>query len=37
LVEDDEEEGVGVEIDAGVESGVGGWLEVAHEVLRARG
>jgi hypothetical protein len=33
VVEDDEEEGSGVEINAGVESGVGGRLEVAHEDL----
>ena len=37
LIEDDEEEGPGVEIDAGIESGVGGRLEVAHESLRVKG
>src|SRR5262249_55945654 len=31
VVEDDEEEGPGVEIDAGIESGVGGRLEGTHE------
>jgi hypothetical protein len=30
VVEDDEEEGSGVQIDAGVESGVGGRLEGTH-------
>jgi hypothetical protein len=33
VVEDDEEEGCGVEIDASVESGVGGRLEGAQEDL----
>jgi hypothetical protein len=33
VVEDGEEEGPGVEIDAGIESGVGCRLEVAHEDL----
>ncbi len=33
VVEDDEEECSGVEIDAGIESGVRWWLEVAHEDL----
>jgi hypothetical protein len=33
LVEDDQEQGPGVEIDAGIESGVGGRLEEAHEDL----
>jgi hypothetical protein len=33
VIEDDEEEGSGVEIDAGIESGVGGRLKVAHEDL----
>jgi hypothetical protein len=37
VVEDDEEEGSGVEIDAGVESGVGGGVEVAHEDLVVSG
>jgi hypothetical protein len=37
VVEDDEEEGPGVEIDAGIESGVGWWLEVAHEDLGVSG
>ena len=29
-VEDDDEQGPGVEIDAGVESGAGGWRETTH-------
>jgi hypothetical protein len=33
VVEDDEVEGSGMEIDAGIESGVGRRLEVAHEDL----
>jgi len=33
VVEDDEEEGSGVEIDAGIESGIRCGLEVAHEDL----
>ncbi|HEY7427909.1 MAG TPA: hypothetical protein VH682_26995, partial [Gemmataceae bacterium] len=33
----DEVEGSGVEIDTGIESGVGGRLEVTHEVLRVKG
>jgi hypothetical protein len=33
-VEDAEEQGPGMEIDAGVESGVGGGLEAAQEGLR---
>jgi hypothetical protein len=33
MVEDDEEESSGVEIDAGIESGFGCRLEVAHEDL----
>ena len=33
MVEDDEEEGPGVEINAGIESGVGERLKVAHEDL----
>jgi hypothetical protein len=37
LVEDDEEERSGVEIDAGIESGVGWWLEVTHEDLGVSG
>src|SRR5262249_56500945 len=37
LVEDAEEQGPGVEIDAGIESGAGGGLEVAHEGLRLGG
>ena len=32
-VEDDEEQGPGVQIDAGIESGVSGRLEVTHEDL----
>jgi hypothetical protein len=36
-VEDDEEQGPGVAIDAGVESGAGGGLIVAHEGLQVRG
>ena len=36
-VEDDEEEGSGVQIDAGIESGVGGRLEVAQEDLVVSG
>src|SRR5262249_54158435 len=34
VVEDAEEQAPGVQVDAGVESGVGGGLEVAHEGLR---
>jgi hypothetical protein len=37
LIEDDEEEGPGAEIDAGIESGVGGRWEVAHEDLVVSG
>jgi hypothetical protein len=33
VIEDDEEEGSGVEINAGIESGFGCRLEVAHEDL----
>jgi len=36
-VEDDEEQGSGVEIDASVESDIGGRLEAAHEGLRFGG
>ena len=36
VVEDDEEQGPGVEIDAGVESDIGGRLEATHEGLRVR-
>jgi hypothetical protein len=33
LIEDDEEESPGMEIDAGIESDISGWLKVAHEDL----
>jgi hypothetical protein len=36
-VEDDEEQGPGMQIDAGIESGVGGRLEVTHEDLGVSG
>ena len=36
-VEDDEEQGPGVQVDASVESGLRRGLEVAHEGLRFRG
>jgi hypothetical protein len=35
-VEDGEEEGSGVQVHAGIESGVGGGKEAAHEGLRVR-
>jgi len=37
VVEDDEEEGSGVEIDAGIESGISGRLKVTHEDLVGSG